>query len=167
MNKEKLQAKQQVMDEVGQLFKNSKSLTVVEYRGLSVKHTEELRKQLRKEGAELHVFKNTLVSKALDSLGVKGLDDSLAGPNAYVFSKNDAIAGPRVVVKFAKDHEKLLVKGGFMDGKAISKEELSVIALLPSKDGLLSMLLSVLNAPVVKFALAVKAIADKKEKQAA
>jgi large subunit ribosomal protein L10 len=167
MNKEKLQAKQQVMDEVGQLFKDSKSFTVVEYRGLTVKQTEELRKLLRKEGAEIKVFKNTLVSKALAGLGVKELDDSLAGPNAYVFSKEDPIAGPRVLVKYAKDHEKLVVKGGYMDGKVIDKKELSVIATLPSRDGLLSMLASVLNAPVVKFAMTIKAVAEKQEKQVA
>lgn len=167
MNKEKLQEKQQVMDEVSQLFKDSKSFTVVEYRGLTVKQTEELRKQLRKEGAELRVFKNTLVSKALAGLGVKDLDESLAGPNAYIFSKEDAIAGPRIVVKYAKDNEKLVVKGGYLDGKTISQKDLAVIALLPSKDGLLSMLASVLNAPVVKFALTIKAVAEAKEKQVA
>ncbi len=167
MNKEKLQAKQQVMDEVNQLFKGSKSFTVVEYRGLTVKQTEELRKQLRKEGAELKVFKNTLVTKTLNGLGVKDLDQALAGPNAYVFSNQDGIAGPRILVKFAKDNEKLIVKGGFMDGKVLTKEELSIIATLPSREGLLSMIASVLNAPLIKFAMTVKAVAEAKEKQTA
>jgi large subunit ribosomal protein L10 len=167
MNKEKLQAKQQVMDEVSQLFKSSKSFTVVEYRGLTVKQTEELRKLLRKDGADLKVFKNTLVAKTLNGLGVKDLDEAISGPNAYVFSNQDGIAGPRILVKFAKDNEKLLVKGGYMDGKVLSKEELSIIATLPSREGLLSMLASVLNAPLVKFAMTVKAIADAKEKQTA
>lgn len=166
MNKEIVAAKKKVIDTVAEAFKNAQSVSVIEYRGLTVNELEVLRKDLRKENAELKVFKNTLVEKAVEELGYKELKEILEGPNALVFSHTDAVTGPRIVSKFAKAHENLIIKGGIVEGKAVTDAEMKVIATLPGKEGLLSMLLSCLQSPVRGFACAVKAIAEKKEQVA-
>lgn len=160
MNQEILKAKQEVVSEVVDNIKNSNAVVVVEYRGLNVAEITEMRRALREVGGTMRVYKNTLVERAVNELGLTGLDDALAGPNAIVFTK-DTIAGPKVIAKFAKKHECLVVKGGVIEGKVASVNDVATIAALPGRDGLISMFLSCLQAPVRGFACAVKAIADK------
>lgn len=158
-----MKAKQAVINEISDELKESKSAVVVEYRGLSVATVEELRRLLRKENVRMKVYKNTLVSHAANSLGYGELDEDLTGPNAFIFSKDDPIAGPRILAKFAKRNKALVLKGGVVDGKVINAQEVVTLSNLPGREGLLSMLLSCLNAPVSGFARAVKAVADAKE----
>ena len=99
--------------------------------------------------------------------GIEGLDEVLTGPNAIAFSKEDVVAPARVLNDFAKDNENLELKAGVIEGKVSSLEEVKAIASLPSRDGLLSMLLSVLTAPMRNTALAIKAVADQKSEQEA
>lgn len=163
--KEVIKAKQAVVNQISEEIKSNQSTVVFEYRGLSVEAIEELRRLLRKEDALMKVYKNTLVSRAAESLGYDELDKDLVGPNAVVFSKNDPIAGPRVLAKFARRNRALVLKGGIVEGKVLSDAEVKEIAALPGREGLLSMLLSCLNAPVSSFARGVKAVADAKENQ--
>lgn len=167
MKKETQAAKQAIIDQITADFKGASSVTIVDYRGLTVNETEELRHALYKDGARMKVYKNTYVDRAIDSLGYDDLKKDLVGPNALVFSHDDSIAGPRNVVKFAKMHPNLQIKRGIFDGKIIGVEEVQTIASLPNREGLLSMLLSCLQAPVRGFACAVKAIGEKQEKEAA
>lgn len=160
MNQEIINAKAEVVKEVTAKAKESGSLTVVEYRGLTVAEITALRRSLKEVDAEMTVYKNTMVERAAKELGYEGLDEALKGPNAYVFSK-DAIAGPKILAKAAKRNEHLVIKGGVVDGKVLSAQDMKVIATLPGRDGLISMFLSCLQAPVRKFACTVKAIADK------
>ncbi len=163
MNKEILAGKQAVIDEIAEAIKNSHSVSIVEYRGLTVGQIEGLRKDLRKENCTLRVYKNTLVNRAAHEQGYPDLKDHLEGPNAFVFSNNDEVSAPKILVKFAKRNEQMVIKGGLVGGKVIGADELKVVATLPSKEGLLSMLLSCLTSPVRGFACAVKAVADKQE----
>lgn len=160
MNQEILQAKKEVVSEVVENVKNSNAVVVVEYRGLSVAEITELRRALRDVDGTIRVYKNSLVERAVEELGHHDLKEILEGPNAVVFTK-DTIAGPKVVAKFAKKHEHLVVKGGIIEGKVANADEVKVIASLPGREGLISMFLSCLQAPVRGFACAVKAIADK------
>lgn len=153
------------VDQIVADFQASQSVSVIEYRGLSVLQLEALRKELRQEEVEMHVLKNTLVQKAAESLGLSELDAQLTGPNAYVFSKKDAVSGPKVLVKFARKNEKLIIKGGVIEGKVVDESQVKTIAKLPNKEGMLSMLLSCLTSPIRGFALAVKAVAEQKEQQ--
>ena len=163
MNKQIIAAKEAVVSTIAESVKNAHSVSVVEYRGLTVAQVESLRRELRKVGSEMKVFKNTLVARAVDSLGYQELNDKLVGPNAFVFSNEDAVSAPKVLAKFARKNEQLVIKGGIVDGKVVDDKELKVVATLPNKAGLLSMLLGCLNAPVVKFACAVKEIAKQQE----
>lgn len=160
MNQEILKAKAAIVDEVSDSMREAKSVTVIEYRGLTVQQITAIRRALRSEDATLHVYKNSLVERAAENLGYKGLETVLVGPNAIVFSK-DSIAGPKIIAKFAKKYEKLVIKGGVVDGHIMSSADMKVIATLPGRDGLISMLLSCLQAPVRQFACIVKAVADK------
>ena len=163
MTKPIILQKQAMVESIQNSITNSQSMTVVEYRGLTVSELEELRRELRKEEVEFKVLKNTLVSRAVENLGHKGLEEVLTGPNAVVFSHKDAVSGPRVLAKFAKKHDKLVLKGGIVEGNIVDEKEIKVIATLPGKEGLLSMFLSCLQSPVRSFACAVKAVAEKAE----
>lgn len=161
MNQTILASKKEVVANLVDKFNTSKSVVVVEYRGLTVSEISELRKQLREVDASLGVYKNTLVQKANDSLGHEELDQYLTGSNAYVFC-SDVIAGPKVLAKFAKKNKKLGIKAGLIEGTVMDADGVNEVAKLPGREGLISMFLSCLQAPIRSFACTVKAVADSK-----
>lgn len=161
MNQTVLEGKKTVVSEIEDKFKNSGSTVVAEYRGLSVAEVTELRRALRAEGVEMKVYKNTLASIAADNAGYGDLKESLTGPNALAFGQ-DETAAARVMAKFAKEHEALVLKAGIVEGKVVDTETIKELSALPNREGMLSMLLSVLNAPVTSFARAVNAVAEAK-----
>ena len=161
MNQTVLESKKGVASEIQDKFQNSSSTVIAEYRGLSVAEVTELRRALRAEGVEMKVYKNTLAAKAAEAAGLGELKDALTGPNALAFGQ-DETAAARVLAKFAKKHEALVLKGGVVNGKVVDIETIESLSALPNREGMLSMLLSVLNAPVSSFARVVKAVADAK-----
>lgn len=162
-----LEAKQAVVTEIADKMKTSASMVVVDYRGLNVAQVTELRKQLREAGVEFKVYKNSMARRAAEASDLEGLNEHLTGPNAIAFSTEDVIAPAKIINNFAKDNEALEIKAGVIEGTLASVEEVKALATLPSREGLLSMLLSVLQAPMRNFALATKAVADQKEEQGA
>jgi large subunit ribosomal protein L10 len=162
-----IEKKKHAVEEVATKFKNSVSTIVVDYRGLNVAEVTELRKQLREAGIEFKVLKNSITRRAAEAAGLAGLTEALTGPNAIAFSTEDVVAPAKILNNFAKAHEALEIKAGVIEGNVASVEEVKALAELPSREGLLSMLLSVLQAPIRNFALATKAVADQKEEQGA
>jgi large subunit ribosomal protein L10 len=162
-----IEQKKQIVEEIAEKFRASKSTVIVDYRGLNVAEVTELRKQLREAGVEFKVYKNTLTRRAVEQVELTGLNDLLVGPNAIAFSTEDVVAPAKILSKFAKDHEALEIKGGVIEGNIATLDEIKALADLPSREGLLSMLLSVLQAPIRNFALAAKAVAEQKEEQGA
>ncbi|WP_374719335.1 50S ribosomal protein L10 [Parageobacillus toebii] len=162
-----IELKKQIVAEIAEKFRASKSTVIVDYRGLNVAEVTELRKRLREAGIEFKVYKNTLTRRALAEVGLEGLNDVFTGPNAIAFSNEDVVAPAKILSEFAKDHEALEIKAGVIEGNIATLEEINALAKLPSREGLLSMLLSVLQAPIRNFALVAKAVADKKEEQSA
>lgn len=162
-----VEQKKQLVEEIAEKLKNSVSTIVVDYRGLNVAEVTELRKQLREAGVEFKVYKNSLTRRAAEAVDLNGLTEVLTGPNAIAFSNEDVVAPAKILNNFAKEHEALEVKAGVIEGKVSSVEEIKALAELPSREGLLSMLLSVLQAPIRNFALVTKAVADQKEEQSA
>ena len=161
MNQAVLAAKSETVKEISEKAKKSQTIIVCEYRGLTVAQIQEVRRALHKEKAEMNVYKNSLVERAVDELGYNDLNSVLTGPNAIVFSE-DVIAGAKVIAKYAKRHKDVLVvKGGIVEGKFVDAQGMLEVAKLPGKEGLLSMFLSCLQAPIRSFACAVKAVADK------
>ncbi len=161
MNVAILEQKKQQVQEVAEKLKNSVSCVVIDPRGLTVHESTELRKQLHAEGIELKVIKNNISARAAKEAGYEELSDLFVGPSAIAFSPNDAVAPARIVFEFMKKHEKLQVKGGFIEKKVVSFDKLAEVAKLPNRDGMLSMLLSVLQAPLRNLAYAIKQIAEK------
>ena len=161
MNQAVLAAKSETVKTIEEKAKKSQTIVVCEYRGLTVAQIQEVRRALHKEKAEMAVYKNSLVERACDELGYADLKEVLKGPNAIVFSE-DVIAGAKVVAKFAKKHrDVLVVKGGIVEGKFVDAKGILEVAKLPGREGLISMFLSCLQAPIRSFACAVKAVADK------
>ena len=162
-----LDQKKHIVGEISDKLKNSVSTIVVDYRGLDVSEVTELRKQLREAGIDFKVYKNTMVRRAAEEAGLGGLNEFLTGPNAIAFSSEEVVAPAKILNNFAKEHEALEIKTGVIEGTITSVEDVKAIAELPNREGLLSMLLSVLQAPMRNFALATKAVADQKEEQGA
>lgn len=162
MNQSVLEQKKQLVEDITAKMQNAGSTVVVEYRGLTVAESTELRKLLREENVELTVYKNTMVQRATEKLGYDELLPSLTGPNAYAISE-DQVAASRILCKFAKKHDKLIVKAGVVDNQVVDSDKLKELSTLPNKDGMISMLLGCLQSPIRSFAATVKAIADKEE----
>ncbi|WP_210611375.1 50S ribosomal protein L10 [Priestia flexa] len=162
-----IEQKKQVVDEIADKLKASGSAIVVDYRGLNVAEVTELRKQLRDAGIEFKVYKNTLTRRAVEKVELNDLNEALVGPNAIAFGGEDVVAPAKILNGFAKEHEALEIKAGVIEGNVATVEQIKAIAELPSREGLLSMLLSVLQAPIRNLALATKAVADQKEEQGA
>ncbi|HGH7837028.1 TPA: 50S ribosomal protein L10 [Streptococcus agalactiae] len=142
------------------------SIVVVDSRGLTVEQDTNLRRSLRESDVEFKVIKNSILTRAAEKAGLEDLKELFVGPSAVAFSNEDVIAPAKVISDFAKDAEALEIKGGSVDGKFTSVEEINALAKLPNKEGMLSMLLSVLQAPVRNVAYAVKAVAEKDEEVA-
>jgi len=162
MKQEKLAQKEALVTEVAKNLKGAKSVIVVAYLGLTVEQATAMRAELREQGATMQVIKNTVLRRAAEEAGLEGLEEFFVGPTAIAYSEEDPVAPAKVAAKFAKDVESVEIKGGIIEGKAATLEEIQALATLPNRDGLLSMLVSVLQAPVRDFALAVKAVAEKK-----
>ncbi|WP_298650213.1 50S ribosomal protein L10 [uncultured Granulicatella sp.] len=159
--------KAQQVAEVAEQFKNASSVVVVDYLGITVEQATNLRSELRNAGVQFAVVKNSILSRAAKEAGLEGMDDVFKGPSAVAFSTEDVVAPAKILADFAKKVEALEIKAGVVEGKVSSKEEIEALAKLPSREGLLSMLLSVLQAPVRNTALAIKAVAEQKDGAAA
>lgn len=164
MSKAAIAAKEKYVDAFSEELKAAKSLLVVDYLGLTVDEVTSLRKELRESDVKMKVVKNTYLKRAAEKAGIEGLDATFSGPSAVVYTDNaDDITEPaRIVSKYAKDIEALSIKGGLLEGRVTSEEEIKQIASIPGREGLLSMLVSVLQAPVRNVAYAVKAVAESK-----
>jgi large subunit ribosomal protein L10 len=162
MNKTILKEKEALVKEIETLAKKSASILIVGYQKMTVKELSTLRRNLRKNTSQFGVYKNTLVRRAAANLGVKddGLTGALNGANGFIFA-SDALEISKIVVKFSKNNEKLVLKGAIQDGKFIDAAQVKVLASLPGRQQLLSMLASALQGPIRKLAVAVKAVADK------
>ncbi|MCI8469865.1 MAG: 50S ribosomal protein L10 [Eggerthellaceae bacterium] len=146
---------------------------VVDYRGLTVKEIQNLRHTVREAGAGMKVYKNTLMRIALEQSDLPTLDDLLEGPSAFVFAGDDVAAAAKAVKNFAKDNQNLEIKGGLMEGKAVTAAEVEAIASLPSREELIAQiagaisgvargLATTVNGVPRDLAQVVKAVADQK-----
>ncbi|EGO9252121.1 50S ribosomal protein L10 [Enterococcus faecalis] len=166
MSEAAIAKKETLVQAAAEKFESAASVVIVDYRGLTVEELTNLRKQLRDAGVEMKVIKNSILSRAAKKVGLDGLDEVFTGPTAVAFSNDDVVAPAKIIDEFAKDAKALEIKGGVIEGKVSSVEQITALAKLPNREGLLSMLLSVLQAPVRNVAYAVKAVAEKNEEVA-
>jgi large subunit ribosomal protein L10 len=161
MEKQPRAEKVAVVSEVRELLTQSDAAFITEYRGLSVKGIAELRGQLRPNGTQYKVYKNTLVRRAAAEVGIEGLDSLLVGPVAIAFVKGDAAATAKILRDAAKTNPILVVKGGVLGNKVLSTKETAALADLPSREQLLAQLAGAMQAPMSQFASLLNAVPQK------
>jgi large subunit ribosomal protein L10 len=147
MNRQQKAAK---VEEVSALVAKAHTIVVAEYRGLDVGSVTKLRKQARNEGVQLRVLKNTLARRAVSGTAFAGLSDKLVGPLVYGFSA-DPVAAAKVLAAFAKDNDKLVLKGGAMPNFVMDGAGVKSLATMPSREELLARLMATMQAPIGQF----------------
>ncbi len=172
-----LEQKQAVVAEVSAQLAKAQAVILAEYRSIPVKDMTELRKKARGSGVYLRVLKNTLARRAVADTPFKGLSEKMVGPLAYGIS-SDPVAAAKVLQAFAKDNDKFVIKAGAMPNVLMSAREVADLAKLPSRGELLTKLVATMQAPIAKFvrtlnevpgkfARALAAVRDQKQRQAA
>ncbi len=178
-NAKVLEQKKAVVAALAEKLKNASSGVLVDYKGINVADDTKLRSDMRKAGVEYAVYKNTLIRLAANQVGLKGLDNYLNGTTALAISQTDVVAPAKIITEYAKKiQNKFEVKAGFVEGKAIDAAGVSTLAELPPKEVLIATVLAGFNAPITGFvnvlngnlrglAVALNAIREKKENEAA
>jgi len=172
-SKQILEAKKAIVAELTEKVANSKTVVLVDYRGLTVEQDTELRSALRKAGVKYEVVKNTLTRFAMNNNGYSEIDTFLNGPTAIAYSYEDVVAPAKVIAEFAKKFEHLQIKVGIVEGKVFNESEINKLAELPSREELIAKALAGFNAPITGFVnvlngnlrglvVALNAIAEKK-----
>ena len=154
--------KKVLVEEIRGKFSNAKSAVVVNYRGLTVGEATELRSKFREAGVEYKVYKNNLTKLAIKESSFEGLSVDLVGPSAIAFGYEDPVTPAKIVKDFAKDHKKLELKAGVIEGVYYDNIKIIEIADIPSREILLSRLVGSFQAPISKFAYLVKNISEKR-----
>ena len=160
-NAKVLEQKKQLVAELSEKISKAVTGIVVDYSGTTVADDTALRKELRENGVNYFVVKNTLLGRAVEGTELEGIKEVLEGTTAIALSDEDYTAAARILCNFAEKHDNFKVKAGFLDGKLIDLATIDSLAKLPSKEVLLATVLSAFQAPIAAFARAVQAIVDK------
>jgi large subunit ribosomal protein L10 len=142
------QAKADAIENLIREFSDARSLILADFAGMDVATVSELRRRCHDEKVRFRVAKNTLMIRAIDSIGLEALRPMFRGPTGYAIAKDDELAAARVLVAFAKEKQLPKVKGGMVEGKVYSLEEIMALAVLPPRDELIGQLLMTMEAPV-------------------
>lgn len=153
--------KRELVEQIKQKIEQSQSFVIIDYKGLTVAQDTEFRKEFRNNNVEYKVLKNTLVKKALHELGYTEFDEALNGPSAFAFGTDDAIAPAKVTADGVKKYNTMQIKCGMFDKKFAGASVVDAMSKVPNRETLLSMLVSVLSAPMRGLAVALNAIAEK------
>ena len=156
----KVELKQPIVQEISEAINGAASVVVVDYRGLTVAEDTQLRKQLREAGITYKVYKNTLVSRAVEGTEFESLREVLEGPSAFAISTEDATAPARVLAEFAKKAPKLEIKAGVVEGTYFDANGMKEISSIPSRDILLGRLLGSMQSPIANLARVLNQIAE-------
>lgn len=158
-----LNQKKEEVTKLATQMKESKLILLTDYRGINVTDDTILRKDLRNTGAKYTIIKNNITRRALQECGIEGLDEKLEGPTAVILSSEDYLEPSKIIYKFSKDNEYYTIKGGVIDGKVMTAEEIITLAKLPSRETLLSMLAGALLGNISKIAVALDQVRIQKE----
>lgn len=158
-----LNQKKEEVSKLAEQMKEAKLILLTDYRGINVTDDTTLRKDLRNVGAKYTIIKNNITKRALAECGIEGLEEKLEGPTAVVMSSEDYLEPSKVIYKFSKDNDYYTIKGGVIDGKVMTAEEIITLAKLPSRETLLSMLAGALLGNISKVAVALDQVRIQKE----
>ncbi len=162
-NQKVIERKKSEVSELADKIKEAKLVLLTDYRGISVEDVTGLRANLRKVNGDYKVIKNNITRRALKEAEIEGLEDLLVGPTAVVLSNEDYLEPLKAVYEYAKDSETYKIKGGVINGKVMTTEELITLAKLPSRETLISMLAGALLGNISKLAVALDQVRAQKE----
>lgn len=163
-NAKVIEMKAQQVAEVAEKIKRAQSVIICDYRGLTVEEDTKMRVELRNEGVEYVVLKNSIVERAAKAAEIDdSITEMLKGPSAFAFGYDDAVAPARILKENIKKYKKGELKGGILEGKVIDMNTVQAIADLPGRDQLLGRMLGSMMGPVTKLAIALKEVAKTKE----
>ena len=163
MSVQAIERKKQEVEALVEKMQNARSFVIVDYSGLTVEQVTKLRRELRDNGCDMVVIKNNITRRAADQLGFNAMNDSLVGPNAVAFSHVDSVSAAKVVYDFAQENKALELKVGVVDGEYMDNEHINVIATIPSRETLLTMIAAGLLQPVKEVAIALDLMAQEME----
>ena len=161
-----LKQKEEEVKKLADQMKDAKIVLLVDYRGINVEQDTILRKSVREVGAKYSVIKNNITKRALEACGITELDDVLEGPTAVIIAEEEYLPALKAIYKFAKENDFYKIKGGVLEGKVSTVEELTTLAQLPSREELIAKLAGCLLANVSKLAATLDAVRVKKEEEA-
>ena len=152
------EAKAQAVTEFSDVVVGASSIVLADFSGLDVAAVSDLRRKCRQAGVEYRVIKNTLAKRVITNTPMAPLGVHLAGPNAWAVHKTDQVAAAKVLASFAKDHNKLKIRAGYVDGRVITQMDVEALAKLPSREVLLAQLVGGFQAPMTQMAGAMSAL---------
>jgi large subunit ribosomal protein L10 len=155
--------KAQKVNEIKEKMQKAKSLVLVNYQGINVEQDTELRSTLRKNNVEYKVYKNTMVTRAAQELGIEGMEQYLEGPVSMAFGYDDETTAAKLIADFAKASKKLEIKGGYVDGKVYDADLMNQLAKIPSKEVLIAKFLGSIKSPLSNLVYMLNAVAESKE----
>lgn len=162
-NAKVLSEKQAMVEALAARIQNASAGVFVDYKGITVSEDTALRSEMRKDSVEYTVVKNTLTRKALEKLGMTGLDDILNGTTSLATAENDPIAPFRILSDYSKKlNDRFNIKAAFMEGKILNETEIAEMAALPSKDALYAKVLGTMIAPITGLAVCLGQILEQK-----
>ena len=158
-----IKQKEEAVKKLAEDLKDAKLILLTDYRGITVEDATKLRAELRESNSEYRVIKNNIIKRTLDLNGESGLDDLLEGPTALITNNEDYLAPAKAIYNFTKDHDFYKIKGGIIEGKVMTAEEIITLAKLPSRQELLAQLAGALLGNITKLAVALDAVREQKE----
>ena len=158
-----LKQKEEEVNALAEKIKNAKIVLLTDYRGITVSDVTGLRTEVRKVNAEYKVIKNNITRRALEKCGVEGLDEALIGPTAVVIGEEDYLGAAKAIYNFVKENDFYKIKGGIIEGKVMTAEEIITLAKLPSKETLIGMFAGALLGNITKLAVALEQVRLQKE----
>ena len=158
-----LNQKKEEVSALAAKMKEAKLVLLTDYRGINVEDVTNLRTELRNAKAEYKVIKNNITRRALAECGIEGLEEQLTGPTAVIMSNEDYLEPAKAIYNFSKKNDFYKIKGGVVEGKVMTAEEIITLAKLPSRETLLSMLAGALLGNISKLAVALDQVKVQKE----
>ena len=157
-----LNQKKEEVSKLAEKIKEAKVVLLTDYRGINVSDVTDLRSKLRNSEVEYKVVKNNITRRALEECKIEGLEDALEGPTAVIIGNNDYLEACKTIYEYAKDNDFYKIKGGIIDGKVVSTEEIITLAKLPSRETLMAKLAGALLGNITKLAIALDQVSKQK-----
>ncbi len=165
-NKNIIAQKEKEVSELAEKISKAKVVLLTDYRGINVEDVTKLRANLRPTNTEYKVIKNNITRRALQAANIEGLEDLLEGPTAVILGYDDYLETSKTVYNYAKENDFYKIKGGIIDGKVVSAEEIITLAKLPSRETLIAQLAGALLGNITKLAVALDQVKNQKESNA-